>query len=75
MFPYFCVIESLNMMGIEKMYWIVWENYELMEIGANLWCWDTRESTYNERQFSRWQDITVAVCNCPRTSDTHTENS
>ena len=29
-----------------------WENDEALEDGANLWCWDTRGSTYKESGFS-----------------------
>ena len=46
---------------------------EAWEGGANLWCRNTWGSTYQETDFSRGCTITVAVCNCHHTSDTHWE--
>ena len=39
------------------------KNDEVLEGGANLWCGNTRGSTYRKRDFSRGCVITIAICN------------
>ena len=38
------------------------ENDEVLVGEANLWCWETRGSTYKKRYFSRGCATTIAVC-------------
>ena len=61
MVPHSRVIESLNMMGIAKnVVNFFGENGDIVEDGANLWCWDTRGSIYKEREswvsILNWRD-------------------
>ena len=60
MVPHSWVIESLHI--FEK-------NDEVPEGGANLLFWNTRESTYKERDFSKGCAVTIAVSNCPHTCE------
>ena len=45
------------------------------DIELKWWCLDAWGSTYKERDFSVGCTITLAVCDFPHNSDTHTENS
>ena len=65
------VIEALNMIDIAKnVVNFFGKKDEVLVSEANLWYWDTRESTYKEKDFSRGCTINIFIGNCP-----HTENS
>ena len=52
------------------------ENDEVLGGGANLWWLDTHESAYKEREIFQGDALLpILFCNCPDTSDTHTENT
>ena len=60
----------------ELKYVIFWggENNEVLGVVLNCGA-DTLKEVLVKRDFSRGRAIIIAVCNCPHTSDTHTENS
>ena len=75
MVPHSWVIESLNMMVIAK--------NVVYYFGKKMKSWrveltssfETLGEVPVKRDFSSEYAITIVVCNCPQTSDTHTENS